>query len=117
MATSEPGVRVVVAVQPRLYADVLVRLLEEEGLDVVIYPERSGLEAEAGAFDVAVVSAAVPGDVAAYVVIRLPATATAAGTGSVRVGGQEHPVDIAGPRMIIDLVERFREGGRDARRQ
>ena len=97
--------RVLLAVSPPLLADTLARALADDELEVVIHD--AGDDEGHEAFDVGLVTGALPPGVDVAVVVSLPADDP--GTGPVRVrseAGEREVVvtDIASVRHLIDDV-------------
>src|SRR5438128_317571 len=69
--------RILIAVEPALLADVLGRVVERKGLEVVM-PPPDGFAGDEGVFDMALISSSLPPGASAPHVIRVPGSTGAA---------------------------------------
>lgn len=99
--------RVVVAVRPRLLADVLIRSLAAEDIDVTLYVEDARIEVRGQRYDIAIVSGSLPAPLHVDVVVRLPEDAGAAGTGTVETCSGTRAFHFTGPSDLVDLIARL----------
>lgn len=103
--------RVVVAVEPRLYGDTLVRALTAHDLDVTLYLDGGHLRVSGDGYDVALVSGTLPSDLDAEVVVRLPSGADGAGSAMVEVGEDRRSFRVDGPGDVAALVRELLAAG------
>ena len=106
--------RILVAVTPLVLEGALAAILASGGRDEVVQfhelPGAAGAGGPGGpaSFDAAIVTAALPPDVRADMVIVLPDTEHGSRTGRVRSGAGWRDVPIATARQVLDLlVEQF----------
>lgn len=98
--------RIMVAVNPRLLADTLVRALARPDVEVVLDPE----DDRAGTYDLAVVSSALPPAITAEVVVTLPDPA--AGTqGSITTVEGTEPAVLGDLASLLEALNRFLRPG------
>ena len=98
--------RVVIAVEPRLLADTLVRALERPDVHVVVTLDPPSTEIPAQAFDVAVVTDDLPVGVSAEVVLRLSGAAGMA-DGSVTTVEGTQPAALGDLIGLLETLNRF----------
>jgi hypothetical protein len=105
--------RVVIAVEPKLFGEALARALQREDVDVIDLTDSppAGLPPLERRFDVALTSGSLPGDLDVHVVIELPETPGKPGTGTVRRAGDAEDVELEDLDALIELVERVRPRG------
>lgn len=105
MTHDEPAQRLMIAVEPRLFADALARALRRD-YEVVIADMStwSSPPAEHTHFDVAVVSDRLPPGVSVDRVLRLPESGSGTGIGVLRSGAAERTVAIGGLSAIVAVL-------------
>ena len=98
--------RVVVAVEPRLLADALVRALQRADANLMAILDSDAERGGAGPFDVAVIMDELPAGVSAHVVVRLAGVADMTeGSVTTPQGTQPAPVsDFAG---LLETLNRL----------
>ena len=98
--------RVVIAVEPRLLADTLVRALERPDVHIVVTLDPAPDEAAVQPFDVAVVTDDLPAGVRADVVLRLSGTADMT-DGSVTTVDGTQPAALGDLTGLLQTLNRF----------
>lgn len=105
MTRDVPARRLLVAVEPRLFADALARVLRSD-YEIVVAdvsttscPDHAPLHV-----DVAVVSGALPAGVSASRVLRLPEASSGTGVATLRTGAVERPVAVGGLASIVAVL-------------
>lgn len=98
--------RVVIAVEPRLLADALMRALDSPDLHVVVTLDPPPAETSAQPFDVAVVTDDLPAGITADVVLRLSGTAGMT-QGSVTTVEGTHPAALRDLAGLLETLNRF----------
>jgi hypothetical protein len=102
MTRSGRAQRLLIAVEPRLFADALARALRTDYeiviADVSTPPSSS---AEPAHFDVAITSGDLPAGVSVERLLRLPAESSGTGLGTLRTGAVERPVAVGGLSAIV----------------
>ena len=98
--------RVVIAVEPRLLADTLVRALERPDVHIVVTLDSAPDEAAVQPFDVAVVTDDLPAGVSADVVLRLSGTADMT-DGSVTTVDGTQPAALGDLTGLLQTLNRF----------
>jgi len=93
--------RLLLAVSPRLLADVLLCALRSLGTDITLHCAEDGT-AELDHYDLALISDVMPPAVAADLVVRLREGSAAAAV--LRSGGQGEPLEAAGIEGLLELV-------------
>lgn len=94
--------RVLIAIEPRLLSDVLIRVLDGPNVEIVV-------DTPAGQqprhFDLAVVSAGAGTDLNANVVVRLPAIE--GGEGSITTPSGTQPAVLGDLARLLEALNRF----------
>lgn len=105
MTSDGPAPQLLIAVEPRLFADTLARALDAE-YDVVVTDCRTAGAADASQihYDAAVVSDVLPDGVSVDRVLTLPAVSSGTGIGVLRTGARERAVAVGGLAAIADAL-------------
>lgn len=105
MTRDEPAPRLLIAVEPRLFADALARALRT-GYEIVIADVSTppSPAVEAMHFDTAIVSDRLPPGVSADRWLRLPEASSGTGLGTLRTGAVERPVPVGGLSAIVAVL-------------
>lgn len=98
--------RVVIAVEPRLLADTLMRALESPDLHIVVTLDPPPADDATQLFDVAVVMDELPAGVSAGVVLRLCGTAGMS-EGSVTTVDGTQPAALRDLSGLLETLNRF----------
>lgn len=99
-----------VAVEPRLFGEALVRALTAvEGLDVTLHLDERALEVSGGEYDIALVSGSLRADWGARAIVRLP-DEPGAGSGTVEIGADRRTFHFAGLIDVTDLIAELARG-------
>ena len=105
MTRDEPAKRLLIAVEPRLFADALARVLRTDYQIVIAdVSQRSFPNAERMHFDVAIVSDHLPAEVSAERLLRLPEASSGTGVATLRTGAVERPVTVGGLSSIVAVL-------------
>lgn len=105
MTRSEPAKRLLIAVEPRLFADALARALRTD-YEIVIADVSASTSppAEPTHFDAAIVSAHLPAEVSVERLLRLPEASSGTGVGTLRTGAVERQVAVGGLAAIVSVL-------------
>ncbi len=101
------GRRILLAVEPGMLEGALAELLSATEEDQVVQGSGGRTGAYGAVYDAAVVSADLPSDVLADVVITLPDAEGSGGTGTVRRGTDVRAVSIDHAGRIVELLEEY----------
>lgn len=106
MTRSEPAKRLLIAVEPRLFADALARALRTD-YEIVIADVSAPASpvTEHAHFDVAIVSTELPAGVSVERLLRLPEASSGTGFGTLRTGAVERPVAVGGLAAIVSVLD------------
>lgn len=99
--------RVLLAVSPQLLANTLARALADDQLEVVVHDDAEH-DAEQEAFEVGVVTGALPPGVDVAVVVSLPADDGGTGPVRIRTDAGEREVVITDITSVRHLIEEAR---------
>lgn len=103
--------RIVVAVEPLMLADSLIRVLESRGIDVVIDLRGVGSHSHdvvfPDHFDAAVTTGDLPDDIEADLVIRLPGEQGGPIVARLQRGAGRFEVEIADLDACLELLDAF----------
>lgn len=100
-----PRKRVVVAVEPRLLADTLMRALGTvEGLEITLHLDDGSVQVRGTDCDIALVSGSSAPELRAPVVVRIPTHSSGAGSGTVETAGASRTFHFAGLGDLTDLI-------------
>jgi hypothetical protein len=100
-----PAKRLLIAVEPRLFADALARALRTD-YEIVVADVSipASLSAEPAHFDAGIVSGELPDGVSVERLLRLPAASSGTGLGTLRTGTVERPVAVGGLSAIVAVL-------------
>lgn len=104
MARTEQADRLLIAVEPRLFADALARALHT-GYEIAVVDISSWSPPPVSVhFDAAIVSDRLPPGVSVDRLLRLPEASSGTGLGTLRAGGIERPVAVSGLSAIVAVL-------------
>lgn len=105
MNRDEPVRRLLIAVEPRLFADALARALRTDyeiivaDISSVSFPDSGQMHVDA-----AIVSGALPPGISVDRLLRLPEASSGTGTATLRTGTVERPVTVGGLASIAAVL-------------
>ena len=106
MTRSETAKRLLIAVEPRLFADALARALRTDYEIVIADVSAPAYPAsEPTHFDAAIVSTQLPAGVSVERLLRLPEASSGTGFGTLRTGTVERPVAVGGLAAIVSVLD------------
>jgi len=105
MNRDEPAKRLLIAVEPRLFADALARALRTD-YEIVIadVSQQPFPAAEPMHFDAAIVGDVLPPEVSVERLLRLPEASSGTGVATLRTGAVERPVTVGGLSSIVAVL-------------
>jgi hypothetical protein len=105
MTRSEPAKRLLIAVEPRLFADALARALRTDYEIVIVdVSQPTSPPVEPTHFDAAIVSDEPPPGLSVERLLRLPGASSGTGLGMLRTGAVERPVAVGGLAAIVSVL-------------
>ena len=105
MTRSEPAKRLLIAVEPRLFADALARTLRTNYEIVIVdVSAPTSPPIEPTHFHAAIVSDQLPAGVSVERLLRLPEPSSGTGVGTLRTGSVERPVAVGGLAAILSVL-------------
>ena len=105
MNRDEPAKRLLIAVEPRLFADALARALRTDYEIVVADVSQQPFPAAGPMhFDAAIVSDMLPPEVSVERLLRLPVASSGTGIATLRTGAVERPVTVGGLSSIVAVL-------------
>jgi hypothetical protein len=106
MTRSELAKRLLIAVEPRLFADALARALRTDYEIVIADVSAPAAPAsEPTHFDAAIVSRQLPAGVSVERLLRLPEASSGTGFGILRTGTVERSVAVGGLAAIVSVLD------------
>src|SRR5919106_31373 len=106
MTCSEPAKRLLITVEPRLFADALARALRTDYEIVIVDVSAPASRAiEPAHFDAAIISTQLPAGVSVDRLLRLPEASSGTGLGTLRTGTVERPVAVGGLGAIVSVLD------------
>jgi hypothetical protein len=104
MTHTEQAARLLIAVEPPLFADALARALHTDYEIVIIDISSWSPPAAPVRFDAAIVSDQLPPGVSVDRLLRLPEASSGTGVGVLRTGTVERPVAVGGISSIVAVL-------------